>query len=99
MDLLASWLKRHRIAYKRTREPGGTPLGRYIRDLLLYHPELKTDPLAEALLFTADRAQHFARKILPALEEGKLVITHRCFEASIAYQSFARGVDKKRVEE
>ena len=99
MDLLEAWLKERHVPYVRTREPGGTPLGIHIRDLLLNHPELGITPLAEAFLFQADRAQHFAEVILPALEEGKLVVTDRCFDASIAYQGYARGVGTKLVEE
>src|SRR5579859_7596709 len=80
------------MPYLRTREPGGTPLGLEIRQLLLNRPELAITPLAEAFLFQADRAQHFAKVVLPALAEGKLVITDRCFDASIAYQGYAREV-------
>jgi len=92
MDLLGQWLGAQHIPYVRTREPGGTPLGVEIRQLLLTRPELAITPLAEAFLFQADRAQHFAQVVLPALAEGKLVITDRCFDASIAYQGYARGV-------
>ena len=92
MDLLEKWLEAQHILYVRTREPGGTPLGIEIRQLLLNRPELAITPLAEAFLFQADRAQHFAEIVLPALAEGKLVITDRCFDASIAYQGHARGV-------
>ncbi len=99
MDLLETWLKKRQIPYERTREPGGTPLGINIRNLVLNYPELAITPLAEALLFQADRAQHFAKVIIPALEEGKLVVTDRCFDASIAYQGYARGVGVKLVEE
>jgi dTMP kinase len=99
IDLLEAWLKKRRIPYERTREPGGTPLGIQIRDLLLNHAELAITPLTETFLFQADRAQHFAKVILPALEEGKLVVTDRCFDASIAYQGYARGVGVKLVEE
>ena len=98
IELLGRWLDAHHIPYLRTREPGGTPLGIEIRQLLLYRPELAITPLAEALLFQADRAQHFATVVLPALQAGKLVITDRCFDASIAYQGFARGVGVELVE-
>ncbi len=57
-------------SYVRTREPGGTPLGVEIRNLLLNRPELAITPLAEAFLFQADRAQHFAKVVIPALEQG-----------------------------
>ena len=98
MDLLERWLQSRGVPYVRTREPGGTPLGVEIRRLLLNRPELAIEPLAEAFLFQADRAQHFARLVIPALSEGKLVITDRCFDASIAYQGYGRGVGAELVE-
>lgn len=96
--LLMHWLEALRVSYICTREPGGTALGVEIRHLLLHRPELAITPLAETLLFQADRAQHFATVVLPALQAGTLVITDRCFDASIAYQSFARGVKVDLVE-
>ena len=99
MDLLERWLEARGVSYIRTREPGGTPLGVEIRQLLLNRPELGIVPLAEAFLFQADRAQHFATLVIPALREGKLVITDRCYDASIAYQGYARGVGVELVEQ
>jgi dTMP kinase len=58
---------------------------------------LQIDPLAETFLYQADRAQHFASLVLPALEAGQLVITDRCFDASIAYQGFARNVGPELI--
>jgi len=98
MGLLERWLAERHISYICTREPGGTSLGAEIRHLLLRRPELAITPLAEALLFQADRAQHFATVVLPALNKGQLVITDRCFDASIAYQGYARGVGVELVE-
>lgn len=98
MDLLERWLELRGISYLRTREPGGTPLGVEIRHLLFNHPELTITPLAEVFLFQADRAQHFATLILPALKAGKLVITDRCLDSNIAYQGVARGVGAELVE-
>ena len=98
IDLLGRWLDEHEIAYVRTREPGGTALGVEIRRLLFHQPELTITPLAEAFLFQADRAQHFATLVLPALEAGTLVVTDRCFDSSIAYQGAARGVGTELVE-
>src|SRR2546421_10699423 len=92
MQLLEQWLAARDIPFVRTREPGGTPLGVEIRHLLLNRPDLAITPLAEAFLFQADRAQHFTDVVLPTLAAGKLVITDRCFDASIAYQGHARGV-------
>jgi dTMP kinase len=99
MDLLEHWLDAHSIAYLRTREPGGTPLGIEIRQLLFHHPELTITPLAETFLFQADRTQHFATVVLPALNAGTLVISDRCLDSSIAYQGIARGVGSDLVEE
>jgi dTMP kinase len=99
MDLLEQWLESRGVPYVRTREPGGTPLGVELRHLLLNRPELAITALAEAFLFQADRAQHFAILVIPALREGKLVITDRCFDASIAYQGYARGVGVELVEQ
>jgi dTMP kinase len=98
IKLLEGWLDSQRIPYTSTREPGGTPLGKEIRQLLLERPELAITPLAEALLFQADRAQHCEKIILPALEAGKLVITDRYIDASIAYQGYGRGVDKNFIK-
>jgi len=92
ITLLERWLDAQNIVYVSTREPGGTALGVEVRQLLLNRPDLAITPLAEALLFQADRAQHFATLVLPAMHAGKLVITDRCFDASIAYQGHARGV-------
>ena len=101
IDMLEHWLKSHHISYVRTKEPGGTPLGAEIRHLLLNRPDLSNTmtPLTETFLFQADRAQHFADVVLPALEEGMLVISDRFFDASIAYQGYGRGLDTKFIEE
>jgi dTMP kinase len=96
--LLTRWLDATGVPHITTREPGGTPLGVEIRALLFHHPELVITPLAEAFLFQADRAQHVATVIRPALSAGKLVITDRYFDSSIAYQGVARGVGVELVE-
>jgi len=100
MDLLERWLDAHGVSYIRTREPGGTPLGVEIRQLLFHHPELTITPLAEAFLFQADRAQHFVTVVLPALyADETLVISDRCLDSSIAYQGVAQGVGTDLVKE
>ena len=99
MRLLGQWLQARNIDFIRTLEPGGTSLGVEIRPLVLNRPDLAIVPLAEAFLFQADRAQHFARLVIPALQEGKLVITDRCYDASIVYQGYARGVGVELVEQ
>ena len=98
MNMLERWLEALHVPFIHTLEPGGTPLGIEIRQLLLNRPELAIEALAEAFLFQADRAQHFATLVIPALQEGKLVLTDRCFDASIAYQGYGRGVDISLIE-
>jgi dTMP kinase len=75
-----------------TREPGGTPLGERIRQIWR-DPASAIDPLAEALLMSADRAQHVAETIAPALRAGTTILCDRYFDSTIAYQGFGRGLD------
>lgn len=72
-----------------TLEPGGTELGQEIRNLLL-HRRGDVAPRSEALLYAADRAHHVATKVRPALAEGKVVITDRYLDSSVAYQGAGR---------
>ncbi|MBP3345173.1 MAG: dTMP kinase [Clostridia bacterium] len=74
------------------REPGGTLLGEEIRKLLLEYDENKPLPMTELLLFCAARHQIVQEKILPALEEGKIVIADRFYDSTVAYQGMARGI-------
>ena len=74
-----------------TREPGGTPLGRRVREILLDSTTTPT-PDVEALLFLADRAQHLDEVIRPALAERRIVISDRYQDSSLAYQAVGRGV-------
>lgn len=74
-----------------TREPGGSELGRTIRQLLLDGAEVV--PLAEVFLFLADRAQHVASLIRPVLESGGIVLCDRHADSTVVYQGYARGLD------
>jgi dTMP kinase len=82
-----------------TREPGGTPLGERIRELLLDPALRPLNPRAELFLFLAARAQHIEEVIKPALEKGKIVISDRFSLSSLAYQGFGRGLDLSLLEE
>jgi len=82
-----------------TREPGGTPAGVAIRSLLLSDPPIALAPAAELLLYLADRAQHVAERIQPALAAGEIVLCDRFSDSTIAYQGFARGLDLERVRD
>jgi dTMP kinase len=86
------------ISHLITRDPGGTPLGRQIRRILL-NPENPVNPVTELLLYQADRAQHVAEVILPALDAGTLVICDRYTDSTIAYQGYGRGLDLKLIDE
>jgi len=88
--MLAKHLREGGSAVLLVREPGGTPAGTVIRRLLL-DPEVDIEPVTEALLFAADRAQQVSRVVLPALESGKTVISDRYVDSSLAYQGIARG--------
>jgi dTMP kinase len=72
-----------------TEEPGGTPEGRHIRDLVL-DPKRRVSPKTELFLFLADRAEHVEKVIRPALETGKTVICSRYFYSTLVYQGIAR---------
>jgi dTMP kinase len=76
-----------------TREPGGSPLGRRLRALLLGDDVGPIEPIAELLLYVADRAQHLRDVIEPALAAGTHVLCDRYVDATLAYQGFARGLD------
>jgi len=81
-----------------TREPGGTRIGEKIRAILLDPSNKDMDPLTELLLYTADRAQHIKAFIHPLLAEGKTVLCDRYYDATMAYQGFARGLNIGLIE-
>lgn len=81
-----------------TREPGGTPLGSRVREVLL-DPELTIDPLPEFLLYSASRAQLVANVIRPALGRGEVVVCDRYADSSLAYQGFGRGLDAELLRD
>jgi dTMP kinase len=79
------------------REPGGTPAGEKVRELLK-DPSVSLSPEAEALLFAAARSELVAEVILPALDEGKVVVSDRFLDSSLAYQGGARGLGIEEIE-
>lgn len=92
----AAWLATRRGA-DLTFEPGDTGLGRELRRLLLGETGVRLDVLSEALLMAADRAQHVAESIRPALEAGRDVVCDRYVGSSLAYQGYGRGLDVDAV--
>ncbi len=96
--MLSGDLKQRGIDVITTHEPGGTPLGRRLREAFL-ETEETVAPIAELLLFAADRAQHVEFLIRPALAEGRLVISDRYADATFAYQGAGRGFSEETVNE
>lgn len=96
--LLAAHLVERGETVVRTREPGGTELGGEIREIVLHHRG-HVDPRAEALLYAADRAQHIATVVRPALERGEIVLQDRYIDSSVAYQGSGRELGADEVRE
>jgi dTMP kinase len=97
IKLLAKKLTQLGIPYVRTFEPGGTKIGHKIRRILLDARHQHLDPLAELLLYIADRSQHMAEVVKPALAKGQWVLCDRFSDATVAYQGKARGQDLKLI--
>jgi dTMP kinase len=96
VESASAWLRRRGIDVTITREPGGTPVGEAIRQILLTtpHPML---PETETLLMFAARNEHVHRVVLPALQAGRWVLCDRFIDATLAYQGAGRGVAAERI--
>lgn len=99
LKILAEYLRKQDYDVVTTREPGGTNIGDKIRGILL-NPEYKElEDQTEILLYASSRAQLVHEFIIPNLQKGKIVLCDRYIDASIAYQSFGLGKDRKIVEQ
>jgi len=94
--MLAGTLRSRGVDLITTREPGGTPLGRRLREAFL-ETEETVAPMAELLSFAADRAQHVEFLIKPTIAEGRIVISDRYADATFAYQGAGRGFPEDKV--
>lgn len=80
-----------------TREPGGSKIAEKIRTIILDTDNLGMDSKTEALLYAASRREHLVKKIIPALESGKIVLSDRYIDSSLVYQGIARGIGVEEV--
>ncbi|MEN9202414.1 MAG: dTMP kinase [Thermostichus sp. DG_1_6_bins_120] len=95
--LLAGRLQKEGYTCLCTREPGGTVLGQKLRALLLHGDPI--EPLAELLLYAADRAEHVQTRIHPALAAGQVVVCDRFTDSTLAYQGYGRGLDLNLIRQ
>jgi len=98
IKLLSELLSARGIRAVLTREPGGCPIADKIRAILLDAENRALAPLAELMLYAAARAQHVTEVISPALEAGQIVLCDRFCDATVAYQSFGRGIDRGIID-
>lgn len=97
ISLLSEYLQQCGVPHLVTEEPGGTPLGQRIRDILLNRQSYAITALSELLLFQASRCQHVETVIQPALQSGSIVLCDRFTDATIAYQGFGRGISMEWI--
>ncbi|HEX9911866.1 MAG TPA: dTMP kinase [candidate division Zixibacteria bacterium] len=95
---LVGYLRRKDHKVILLREPGGEKISESIRQVLLSSKNIGMNPLTELLLYIASRAQLVSKIILPALEQGKILVCDRFYDSSLAYQGYGRGLDKKMIE-
>ena len=99
LDKIYNWMKDENIPCIKTREPGGIKISEQIRSVILDNNNTEMDERTEALLYAAARRQHLVEKIIPALNEGKVVLCDRFIDSSLAYQGYARGIGMDEILE
>lgn len=95
--MLTEWLNSCGHEAIATEEPGGTKLGAALREIVLFGEDI--NPRAEALIYAADRSHHIATVVQPALDAGKVVVSDRYFDSSVAYQGVGRGLGAEWIEQ
>lgn len=97
-NTLIAFLESRDIPAVKTREPGGTDIGKQIRQLVLESKE-KPAELCEVLLFAADRAEHVQKVLKPAQSDGKCVVCDRYYYSTVAFQGYGRGIDLEMIQQ
>lgn len=96
---IENYLSKQKKPFISTREPGGVHIAEQIRAVILDNGNTKMDERTEALLYAAARRQHLIEKVIPAMNEGKIVLCDRFIHSSLAYQGYGRGIGMKEVLE
>lgn len=99
LEMIFEHLNNNNIPCVKTREPGGIKISEEIRSIILNTENTMMDGKTEALLYAAARRQHIVEKVIPSLEEGKIVLCDRFLYSSLAYQGYARGLGISEVFE
>jgi len=99
VKLLSEYFNEKGFEVVLTREPGGTQIGEKIRDIVLDNKNIEMSSTTEALLYAASRAQHIQEKILPSLEDGKIIICERFVHSSLVYQGIGRALGVNKIKE
>jgi dTMP kinase len=97
IDEIYNWIIENNFKCIKTREPGGIKISEQIRQVILNKENKTMDARTEALLYAAARRQHLVEKVIPALEEGSIVICDRFIDSSLAYQGYARNLGIEEV--
>ena len=92
INSICEYFNKNNIDYITTREPGGIKISEEIRNIILDINNTEMTPECEALLYAASRMQHLSQKVIPAINEGKIVLCDRFIDSSLAYQGCARGL-------
>ena len=97
IDEIYNWIIENNFKCIKTREPGGIKISEQIRQVILNKENKTMDGRTEALLYAAARRQHLVEKVIPALEEGSIVLCDRFIDSSLAYQGYARNLGIEEV--
>ena len=98
LEKAKDWLTEQGYDVLKTRQPGGTKIGRQIRSILLDPEHEELQPESELLLYLSDRIQHIQETIIPAKATGKIVLCDRFHDSTVAYQGYGRGLNLNSIE-